>query len=207
MEVVEIRHGKGALCAEILAALPDWFGMAQSNAAYARDVETMAMFAAVAAGERIGFVALKRHTLYATEIHVMGVRPAHHRRGAGRALVEAALRHAGAEGVRFLTVKTLSDRHPDPAYAGTRAFYEAVGFLAVEEFPTLWTPDNPALMLASGAPVHSPMQLQPSTQSWRVIWVRGGNLRISASDSLSGFSTRPPTGMIQSLKPWERWML
>ncbi|MEJ0028164.1 MAG: GNAT family N-acetyltransferase [Rhizomicrobium sp.] len=147
MEVVEIRHGKGALCAEILAALPEWFGLAEANAAYARDVETMAMFAAVAGGETLGFAALKRHTPHAMEIHVMGVSPAHHRQGAGRALIDAALRHAREQGARFLTVKTLSDRHPDRAYAGTRAFYEAVGFLAVEELPTLWGPDNPALML------------------------------------------------------------
>ena len=32
----------------------------------------------------------------------------------------------------------------------------------------------------SWPPVHSPMQLQPSTQSWRVIWVRAGRARSSA---------------------------
>jgi len=36
---------------------------------------------------------------------------------------------------------------------------------------------------ASGTPVHLPMQLPPSTQSCRVIWVRAGRLRSSSSDS------------------------
>ncbi len=52
----------------------------------------------------------------------------------------------------------------------------------------------------SGTPVHLPMQLQPSTQSCRVIWVRDGSARSSASDKLTGRSTRPPTSSRQSAK-------
>ncbi|MEI9995737.1 MAG: GNAT family N-acetyltransferase [Rhizomicrobium sp.] len=148
MEVVGITRSKGALCAEILAALPDWFGSAEANAAYVRAVEHLPVFAALENGVAQGFLALKRHTPHAFEIHVMGVRPAQHRRGAGRALVQGAAAHAGQAGARFLTVKTLAPSHPDPAYAETRAFYEASGFLALEEFPLLWNPENPALMLA-----------------------------------------------------------
>ena len=47
MHIVEVTRDKGALCADILAALPTWFGLPQSNAAYVRAVETMPMFAAV----------------------------------------------------------------------------------------------------------------------------------------------------------------
>ncbi len=54
----------------------------------------------------------------------------------------------------------------------------------------------------SGTPFHLPMQLQPSTQSCRVIWVRDGMARSSASDSSSGVSTRPPTDSFQSAKPF-----
>jgi hypothetical protein len=61
------------------------------------------------------------------------------------------LRHAeavlAADGVEFLQVKTLSPRHPDEGYRKTRAFYEAYGFRPLEEFPTLWSPDQPALQL------------------------------------------------------------
>ena len=53
-------------------------------------------------------------------------------------------------------------------------------------------------------PVHLPMQLQPSTQSWRVICVRDGRARSSASDSCIGLSTRPPTSSRQSAKSARR---
>ena len=147
MEIVETHRGKGALCAQILAALPDWFGMAESNAAYVAAVETMPMFAAMDGADVLGFLALGQPTPHVFEIHVMGVVPAQQRKGAGRALVEAAAGHARAAGLRYLTVKTLSARDPDPAYARTRAFYEAMGFVAIDEFPELWSPGNPAVLM------------------------------------------------------------
>jgi GNAT superfamily N-acetyltransferase len=143
----EVSSDKGAICAEILAALPSWFGIPESNAAYKRDVESLPMFVYEDDGRARGFIALKRNTAHAYEIHVLGVRPEHHRNGLGRALVIRAEAHARENGAQFLTVKTLSAAHPDAGYAKTRAFYAALGFLPIEEFGTLWSADNPALML------------------------------------------------------------
>ena len=143
----EVSSGKGATCAEILASLPHWFGIPESNAAYKRDVESLPTFVAEDNGRVQGFIALKQHTPFAFEIHVMGVRLEKHRNGFGRALVERAEQYARTRGARFLTVKTRSPSRPDPGYLKTLAFYEAVGFLPIEEFPTLWDPENPALML------------------------------------------------------------
>ena len=56
----------------------------------------------------------------------------------------------------------------------------------------------------SGTPFHLPMQLQPSTQSWRVICVRDGMARRSASENSAGVSTRPSTFSRQSAKPFSR---
>jgi GNAT superfamily N-acetyltransferase len=77
----------------------------------------------------------------------MGVKRSWHRRGVGRALIEAAAQLAESQGVRFLTVKTLSPSNDDPNYARTRLFYEAVGFVPIEEFPTLWGSENPCIFL------------------------------------------------------------
>ena len=52
-----------------------------------------------------------------------------------------------AQGVRYLTVKTLAADHPDPHYAATRRFYEALGFEPLEVFPTLWDADTPCLLM------------------------------------------------------------
>jgi ribosomal protein S18 acetylase RimI-like enzyme len=85
----------------------------------------------------VGFVSVKTHTDFAAEVYVMGVKRSWHRRGIGRALIEAVVALAISQGVRFLTVKTLSPSNDDPNYARTRLFYEAVGFLPIEEFPML----------------------------------------------------------------------
>ena len=99
------------------------------------------------AGRVAGFLSQKANTPAATEVHVMGVKPGLRRRGIGRVLIEAAARLAAAEGARFLTVKTLSSANSDPNYAATRAFYAALGFLPIEEFPTLWDAGNPCLLM------------------------------------------------------------
>jgi GNAT superfamily N-acetyltransferase len=77
----------------------------------------------------------------------MGVKRAWHRRGIGRALIEAVAQLAHCQGARFLTVKTLSRSKPDPNYAATRLFYEAMGFVPIEEFPMLWNSENPCLLM------------------------------------------------------------
>src|ERR1051325_9888491 len=143
----EVTVGKGPICASILAALPNWFGIPESNEAYQRDVETMPMFVAREAGQDIGFIAIKSHTRFASEIHVLAVLPQWHRKGVGRALVGRARDFCIGKANRFLTVKTRSPSRPDPGYLKTLAFYEALGFMAIEEFPLLWNPENPALMM------------------------------------------------------------
>jgi hypothetical protein len=49
--------------------------------------------------------------------------------------------------VKFLTVKPLAASHPDPFYAKTRARYEAIGFVPLKVFPTLWDPGNPCRLM------------------------------------------------------------
>jgi len=57
------------------------------------------------------------------------------------------LRMLHERGIRFMTVKTLAASHPDPNYAKTRRFYEAIGFLPLEVLPTLWGCSNPCLLM------------------------------------------------------------
>ncbi len=92
-------------------------------------------------------MSLKRHTPRAAEIYVMGVRRELHRQGIGRALVAAAEAWCRESGVEFLHVKTLGSSHHDEGYAATRRFYEAVGFVPVEELTGLWEKGQPTLLL------------------------------------------------------------
>lgn len=144
---VDAPETRERIAAEVLRDLPEWFGIPESTAAYIRDARKQPFWAALAQGEPVGFLTLNRTSRCASEIAVMGVKRAHHRCGAGHALVQAAVADCRARGDRLLQVKTLDERHPDPGYARTRRFYEAEGFLPLECFPTLWDAANPCLVL------------------------------------------------------------
>ncbi|MBT5774055.1 MAG: GNAT family N-acetyltransferase [Dehalococcoidia bacterium] len=139
--------GQSVVCAPILEGLPEWFGIAEANAQYVRDIEVLPTFIARDGGEVVGFLTVKRHYPESAEVLVMGVRADRHRGGAGRALVEASEVWLRREGVTFLQVKTRGPSTPDPQYERTRAFYRAVGFVPLEEMLTLWSEDDAALVL------------------------------------------------------------
>jgi coenzyme F420-0:L-glutamate ligase / coenzyme F420-1:gamma-L-glutamate ligase len=144
--VVEISDPteRSRLAEAVLRGLPEWFGIEHATRAY---VEAAAALPTFAVEPEVGFVCVKQHTHRAAELYVMGVRREHQRRGVGRALVEAAAAWCRARGVRYLQVKTLGPSRPDPEYAATRAFYEALGFTALEELRGLWDDENPTLLL------------------------------------------------------------
>jgi GNAT superfamily N-acetyltransferase len=146
VEQADAKRGR-RVAETVLRALPRWFGLEEPVRAYVADAAVHPTFVASDRDEDVGFATLKRHTPAAAEITAMGVLPAHHRRGAGRALVEAAAAAARGDGVRLLQVKTLGPSHPSEAYAATRAFYAALGFLPLEETGAVWGPANPCLIL------------------------------------------------------------
>jgi ribosomal protein S18 acetylase RimI-like enzyme len=148
LPVSPIIEGRSAICREVLDSLPEWFGIPAATARYVAAAEDLAMLACFEpTGGVVGFVSVKAQTAIAAEIYVMGVKRTWQRRGIGRLLIEAAAQSTAAQGARFLTVKTLSPASADPHYAATRRFYEAVGFLPIEEFPVFWGADNPCLLM------------------------------------------------------------
>ena len=106
------------------------------------------MLGAMTEGGAIGFISLKDQTPFATEAFVLGVRPEWHRKGVGRRLFECAEDGLRRRGVRFFTVKTVAVPADDLVYGATRAFYEAMGFKAIEVFPTV-------VARAEPVPVHA----------------------------------------------------
>jgi GNAT superfamily N-acetyltransferase len=150
--------GQAEAAERILRALPGWFGIEASLQEYVRTAGELDTFVVLvsrpACGGReyrpdqaLGFVTLRETSKDALELHVMGVLPAWHRRGAGRVLVERVAAYARTEGYSLLHVKTLAPSRPDQGYAATRAFYEAVGFRPLEVLPQVWGPENPCLLL------------------------------------------------------------
>jgi ribosomal protein S18 acetylase RimI-like enzyme len=138
---------------ELLAALPGWFGIPESNHDYvqaARDLDTYRArdgAAGAPAAQPAGVLLARRHFPETAEIHLMAVHPRLHRAGAGRALVQALEADLVADGCELLQVKTLGPSHPDAGYALTRRFYASLGFMPVEELHGLWSPGNPCLLM------------------------------------------------------------
>lgn len=145
--VVEIQDPaeRSRIAEAVLRDLPEWFGIEESTRQY---IEDAASLPTLVVEPDAGFLCLKQHTLRAAEIYVMGVRREQHRKGIGRALVAAAESWCRVRGIPYLHVKTLGPSRPDPGgYDATRAFYEAVGFVALEELHGLWDENNPTLVL------------------------------------------------------------
>ena len=136
-----------AECEPILDDLSDWFGIDSANIQYLQDIEVMPTFLASLAGEIVGFLTLKIHNAASAEIHILGVLQNQHRQGIGSALLKTVEDHLYTQGYTLFQVKTLSSTHPDPNYARTRLFYEAMGFTPLEEFLTLWGEANPCLQM------------------------------------------------------------
>ncbi|MGB1286357.1 MAG: GNAT family N-acetyltransferase [Aggregatilineales bacterium] len=147
LTVLPPATGQSIICKPVLQALPAWFGIDDANQHYLDHIEKNLTFIVTFDKQTVGFLSLSQPFPHSAEIYVMGIHPDFHRRGAGKALLNAAENYLKSQGVRFLQVKTLSDKHPSPEYAQTRKFYIGTGFVALEEFPELWGVHNPCLQL------------------------------------------------------------
>ena len=132
MDVTVTRGTKPASNRRLLEALtqhlPQWFGQAEANRHYAEQAEHLDAWVARIDGQPQGLLLLSRHSPASAEIYWLGVDPDRHRRGIGRALIDAVERQLKDEKARFLFVMTL---HPDvdyEPYQRTRAFYDRLGF-------------------------------------------------------------------------------
>jgi ribosomal protein S18 acetylase RimI-like enzyme len=147
VEIVPFEERFHECCEELIAALPEWFGLPAYNALYLRNLSRLPSWVAILGSKVVGAIILEQHFPASFEVHFMAVHPEHHRRSIGRALLDRLETEVQARGGRWLQVKTLAASHPDPFYARTRRFYEAMGFSPLFESATLWSPDNPALVL------------------------------------------------------------
>ena len=131
---------------QLLRDLPEWFGIEASIVRYVEDAWVLPNTAAFHDGEIVGVCVVQNHTEVAAEIEVLAVRRDLHRHGIGRQLVEAVEIELRRAGVRLLQVKTLGPSGNSAEYAWTRAFYESIGFLPLEERSDIWGPGNPCLI-------------------------------------------------------------
>ncbi len=148
LSVEQIKNNKGSFTRRILEALPDWFGIPDAVEDFVRTAEELTVFGCYEQGAPAGVISIKRHFPQTHEVHVLAVKRHLHGQGLGRALIECSAQWSKKQGASLLTVKTLGPSHSDPNYAGTRLFFEALRFMPLEEFKTLWQSGEPCLIMA-----------------------------------------------------------
>jgi len=139
---------KARICRGLLQSLPDWFGIPEAVDRFCREARDLPMWVARLGDEIAGFATLRQHFPAAAELHLIAVRPKHHRAGVGARLLAAIEAHLNDTATRVLTVKTLAPTAGDQFYARTHRFYATQGFVPLEVFPTLWNVENPCLLMA-----------------------------------------------------------
>ena len=149
IDIKEISNAdeKSNICNAILRALPDWFGVEESIVDYVQQVRDLPFYVAFDGNKAVGFVAIKNHTPFSSEVCVMGILDEYHRQGIGRKLIDCCEQHCKENKIEFLTVKTLAKLHTSESYKKTRLFYLSVGFKPLEVFPLLWDECNPCLLM------------------------------------------------------------
>lgn len=135
-------NDRARIAAEVLAALPDWFGIPENTTNYIETCRELPFWVDERDGATRGFVAMKATSPYAAEIYVMGVKPEFHRQGVGLGLWRAFRAFARARGFAYAQVKTVQTGRYEE-YDRTNRFYQALGFRELECFPTLWDEANP----------------------------------------------------------------
>jgi ribosomal protein S18 acetylase RimI-like enzyme len=151
-EITRPKVDRAAIARSILEGLPEWFGIPEARENYIRRADELPMLTASVGAEIIGFLSIENKTRVSSEVHVAGVRRDWHRRGVGKCLFGAVEADLVAGGIRYLIVKTLSDKSRNAPYLLTRQFYESIGFEPIDELPALWGPDNPCLLMLKPLP-------------------------------------------------------
>jgi GNAT superfamily N-acetyltransferase len=152
LEVRPLTVEDAPVCDQIILSLPHHFGYESGRIACAEAVCTSEGWVATLGSRVIGFLTVQDHFDTTAEITWMAVHAQYRRQGIGQRLIQRLRQEKKAWGYRLLLVSTLApsyDEGPtEDGYAGTRAFYQAAGFLALREVPLYWGEgSDPALLL------------------------------------------------------------
>lgn len=148
----------------ILRTLPEWFGVEESLLDYVRNTSRYPTFVAEVDNNVVAFASLIEHFPTSWEVHCIAVDAGFRGRGIGKRLHGHVESWLMSKGVLALQVKTIAATHPSRAYAETRGFYAAAGYVPVEIFPHLWVAPLPVLQMVK--------MLRPGNAPTRQVTVR-----------------------------------
>ncbi|MBD3278528.1 MAG: GNAT family N-acetyltransferase [Candidatus Aegiribacteria sp.] len=138
---------KQQIADDILRSLPRWFGIEEAIVEYVESVKELPFITLTLSDRAVGFCALRINYDISADLYVLGILEDFHGMGMGTRMVEFIQDYCRDKGIRYMTVKTLSEKHPDTNYIKTRKFYEKCGFRPLEDFPELWGENSPCLYM------------------------------------------------------------
>ncbi len=142
---IEHPDKKAQIVSEVLADLPEWFGLPESTKSYVEEARELPLWVARNKNDILGFVTLRESSPDTGDLHCMGIKKSYHRKGIGTQLFHA-LETFSKENYKFIQVKTVDEGHY-AEYDQTIAFYQSVGFSKLEVFPDMWDEWNPCLIM------------------------------------------------------------
>lgn len=135
-----------AICREITATLPEWFGIPEANERYARGTLERVSLAASSNGEYLGMITLEFPYPNNANIYWMAVRKDYQGKNIGTSLISAAENYCREQGYNSMTVETISQKQADVNYLKTYRFYETHGFRPLFDLNP-YGPDNTMVYL------------------------------------------------------------
>ncbi len=147
IQFIENPSTKSQITLQLLSALPEWFGIPESNEHYVEGVKPLPFWAAYDADKCIGFFAGKIHYQKTGDIYVCAVDPGYHHKGIGKALYEHMEKYFRDNKCTYVIVKTLSDIVEYEPYKNTHRFYKSIGFSELVTLTEMWDEENPCLIM------------------------------------------------------------
>ncbi|WP_239433803.1 GNAT family N-acetyltransferase, partial [Vagococcus silagei] len=134
MEIIYERDSvaKKLIAKEVLADLPEWFGLPESTDEYVSKCMNYPLWVAKDGKNIMGFISLKETSHYTGEIYCMGVKKAYQRIGVGSELIRKLTTYCLGK-YKLLQVKTVAEGRYC-AYDQTISFYKSLGFFELEVF-------------------------------------------------------------------------
>ena len=141
------QKGQSKECEVVLRSLPKWFGNGQSLKEYIGEIDNLDTYTAWHEKELVGFFSIKYHFETSADLYVLAIKPDFHGLGIGSYLYNLVEAEMKKKEIRFIQVKTLSPKAKNKEYLQTLKFYSKMGFVPLEDFPTLWGEGTPCLQM------------------------------------------------------------
>ena len=120
---------KAKICNDILWSLPEWFGIDQAIRDYTEAVKELLFVKATLYGKAVGFFAVKVNYRFNADLYVLGIYKEFHRNGIGARMVDFINTYCKSKSIPYMSVKTLSERHPTKIILRLAHFMKDAGFM------------------------------------------------------------------------------